>query len=126
MAAQPGGNEGFRVLDDFVCDAIAGPEGPGAGSLGRGASAGIHVVSEFMVSASAQPLAEGRKTELRKLSSSELLAIVQLTGPQLTPEELRFIHDLAIERLTQSGGPFPEGTDALSREVMQLAVRRIA
>src|SRR5690242_21875626 len=98
MAARPGDNEGFRVLDDFVCEAISGPAGSGAGSMGRGANAGMHVVSELAAGASHAPLAEGREAELRKLSSSQLLALVQLSGPALSPEELRFIHDLAIER----------------------------
>jgi hypothetical protein len=86
----------------------------------------MHVVSELAASASHSPLAERRKAELRTLSSSQLLALVQLSGAALPPEELRFIHDLAIERLTQDGGPFSEGADELSREVMQVAVRRIA
>jgi hypothetical protein len=86
----------------------------------------MQVISEFVEMASPSPLAEERQAELRRRSSLELLALVQFHGPDLTPEELRFIHDLAIERLAHGDAPFSQGADKLSREVMHVAVRRIA
>ena len=42
-----GKNEGFRVLDDFVCEAMHGPDVPRADEQHRGRNEGMQVVQEL-------------------------------------------------------------------------------
>jgi hypothetical protein len=42
-----GKNEGFRVLDDFVCEAVHGPDVPRADEQHRGRNEGMQVVQEL-------------------------------------------------------------------------------
>jgi RNA polymerase sigma factor (sigma-70 family) len=49
MAAQ-GRNEGFHVLDEFVCDAIQSPSIPLANPANQGRNEGMSVVEELVVS----------------------------------------------------------------------------
>lgn len=44
----PGQNDGFHVLDDFVCDAVHAPSIPSANSAQQGQSEGITVVEEVI------------------------------------------------------------------------------
>lgn len=125
MAAQPKGNEGFRLLDEFVCEATPGPELPAAAAPGRGVNAGVQVVVEVVARAPQPPLSEERAAELRALSNLQLLALIRSSGPTLSPEELRFIHDIAIQRLGQSRPPTAEGAAELSREAMLATLNRI-
>jgi hypothetical protein len=58
MAAQPERNEGFRLLDEFVCQAVPGPaavasEGRGA-VVGRGENAGMQIWEELALSSAAK------------------------------------------------------------------------
>jgi hypothetical protein len=126
MAAQPEGNEGFRLLEDFVCEATPSPEVPAAASPGRGVNAGVQVVVEVVARATHPPLPEGRAAELRALSNPQLLALVRSAGPTLSPEELRVIHDIAVWRLGQGEPTVAEGAEELSREAMLATLNRIA
>jgi hypothetical protein len=126
MAAQPTGNEGFRLLEEVVCEATPGPEVPTVASPGRGINAGVQVVVEVVARPTQPPLGEERAAELRALSNAQLLALVRSSGPTLSPDELRFIHDLAIRRLGQGGPPATEGAEELSREAMLVTLNRMA
>jgi hypothetical protein len=126
MAAQPEGNEGFRLLEEFVCEAIPGPEVPAAAGPGRGINAGVQVVVEVVARAPQPPLSEARAAELRALGNLKLLALIRSSGRTLSAEELRFIHDLAIQRFGQGGPSVTEGAAELSREAMLATLNRIA
>jgi hypothetical protein len=126
MAAPPDSNEGFRLLEEFVCAATPGPEVPAAAPTGRGVNAGVQVVVEVIARAPQPPLNEGRVAELRALSNLQLLALVRSSGPALSPEELRAIHDIAIQRLGERAAPVAQGAEELSRETMQATLNRIA
>jgi hypothetical protein len=127
MAPKPGENEGFRVLEDFVCDAIPGPGISTDGPCARGENEGVDVQWELVVNASPDPLTQDRKAELRRLNTTELHALVQKSWSELSPAELGFIHEIALEGLAQKEGNLTSnGAEELSREVMQAALRRIA
>jgi hypothetical protein len=127
MAPKPAENEGFRVLEEFVCDAIPGPGISKDGPFARGENEGVDVQWELVVNASHEPLAEDRKAHLRQLNTADLHALVSKGWAELKPMELAFIHELALERLApKKEGPFSNGAEELSREVMRAALRRIA
>ncbi|HZY85899.1 MAG TPA: hypothetical protein VFE78_13775 [Gemmataceae bacterium] len=84
MTARPDGNEGFRLLDDFVCEAVPGPGAPSTAAAGRGVNAGVRVVVEVVGRATQAPLTEERAAELRALSNSRLPAPVRPSGPTLS------------------------------------------
>jgi hypothetical protein len=58
MAAQ-GHNQGFHVLDEFVCDAIPEPSIPLATPLNQGRNEGMSVVEELLLEAGNAPPSEG-------------------------------------------------------------------
>lgn len=132
--AGPGNNEGFRVLEEFVCEATPAPQVPLNAPAGRGVNEGAHVTSELVARGSESPLAQERQAELQRLSTPALLTLVQLDRSKLTPQELYFIHDIAVERLTPGESllradaflNFTRDADELCRAVMQEAVCRIA
>src|SRR5437763_1530938 len=49
-----GKNEGIRVLDDFVCEAIHGPDVPRADEQHRGRNEGMQVVEELAFEVSSE------------------------------------------------------------------------
>jgi hypothetical protein len=53
--AKRGQNEGFRVLDDFVCEAIPNPDVPQANPKNQGQSEGMLVLQEIALDSPAQP-----------------------------------------------------------------------
>ena len=55
---KPGRNEGCRVLDDFVCEAIADPKQPRASPTNQGRNEGMRVLRDIIVAAGADPAAE--------------------------------------------------------------------
>ena len=120
-----GRNEGFRSVDEFTCQAIPAPDVELGEAPGRGVNEGVRVVTEFVIGASQPPLDEARKAELRKLSSPDLIGLVRSGGHALRADDLRFIHDLAIERLLQQVALSSADAAELSCVVMQAAVRRI-
>ena len=50
--ANPGHNEGFHVLDDFICDAIHDPSIPAANPANQGRNEGMAVIQEVVFDAS--------------------------------------------------------------------------
>ena len=111
MAVQPNppaSSEGFRMLDDFICDAIPGPDISTTTSFGRGENRGMQAVSEFVIRASHPALSKERAAALRALTNLQLLALVRNSGSELSPEELGAIREIAIERLMQDDEPFSE------------------
>jgi hypothetical protein len=49
LMANQGQNEGFRVLDDFMCEAINDPTIPKSALFQQGQNEGIRVVEDFVV-----------------------------------------------------------------------------
>jgi hypothetical protein len=63
MASQ-GHNEGFRVMDDFACEAIHAPAVPQADPSKQGQNEGVQVIQELVVDASeASPREEKEKDD---------------------------------------------------------------
>lgn len=56
--SKPGRNEGCRVLDDFVCEAIADTKQTRASPTNQGRNEGMRVLRDMVVSAGADPAAE--------------------------------------------------------------------
>ena len=125
MAGKPGSNEGFRVLEDFACDAIQEPDEALANPTGRGANAGI-AVSEPAVCDCPFPLSTLRAAELRSLSNAELAALVRLSASTLSRGELWVIHEIALERSTQNDTGRSKDADELSRNAMLVTLNRSA
>jgi hypothetical protein len=121
MATEPVFNEGIHVLEDFVCEATPVPGVNSATSPGSGINAGI-IVSDDDLSGSRPHLSA---KELRELSNSQLCNLLEMSGPNLSPEDLRMIHDIAIERLLQNEPAVSEGAVNLSKEAMQVTLHRI-
>lgn len=53
--AAPGRNEGFHVLDEFVCEAIHAPSIPLANPANHGRNEGMAVVTELLFEAGGEP-----------------------------------------------------------------------
>ena len=86
----------------------------------------MNVLAEHSQSARDVPLSPERGAALRSLTTKQLRAMVRLSGEALTPEELGYIHDICIDRLREAGDPSSEGASEVSREVMNLAIRKKA
>src|SRR5438067_12683960 len=56
--ANPGHNEGFHVLDDFVCEAIHAPSVPRANPANQGRNEGMSVIEELLFEAGKAPTSE--------------------------------------------------------------------
>jgi hypothetical protein len=125
MATQ-GYNENFRVLDEFICEAILEPSVPQPTPSGRGVNAGMHVVSESAARESQPPPSSERLANLRGLSTQELLALVHRNGSELRSQDLLVIHEIAAERLGEGERPLSKIAVELSREVMLAAVNKRA
>jgi hypothetical protein len=69
MTAQRAENEGFRVLEDFVCDAIHEPGIPQADPTKQGANEGIRVIKELVFEGERTSQQEGK--ESGQMGSSE-------------------------------------------------------
>jgi hypothetical protein len=124
--ANPGANEGIRVLDDFTCDAIPAAGLPRIATPGKGVNSAMRVLAEFAVSNGRTPLTTERTAELRALSNDELLTLVRSNASELSAEDLRVIHDIAIERLTREDGPRATEAAIVAREAMVATLNRIA
>src|SRR5205809_6751099 len=61
--ANPGRNEGFHVLDDFVCEAIHNPSLPLANPANQGRNEGMTVVEEAVFDASSTKQPEDKEKE---------------------------------------------------------------
>src|SRR5689334_10731978 len=107
--AAPGRNEGIRVLDDFVSEAVPAPGGSQAVRGGRGTTPGMRVVPEGVSRPPQPPVSAARVAELRGLSTRQLLALVRRSAAALDDRELLVIHDIAAERLGEDNNPFLEG-----------------
>src|ERR1051325_9025096 len=122
MAGQ-GNNEGFRILDEFVCTAILGTTMPPSGSAGRGINDGISVTGKLdFASPYRRPVDQTRIAALRAMSNAELLALIRASGADMSGQELLTIHDIAAERLS-TGSQAAEAIE-VSREAMRTAVKR--
>ena len=56
-------NEGFRMLDDFVCEAIHNPAMPLAKKEKQGRNAGMSVVEEITSDSRSEGNAEGKEKD---------------------------------------------------------------
>ena len=61
--ANPGRNEGFHVLDDFVCEAIHAPSVPLANPANQGRNEGMSVVDEVAFDGPGENKPGGREKE---------------------------------------------------------------
>ncbi len=123
MAAK-GINEGFSILDEFVCTAIPGPTVTAPDSLGRGVNEGIAVIGPLDLAPPTCPVEQTRIAALRAMSNAELLALIRASGAGMTGQELLTIHDIAAERLLT--GNQTSDVIEVSREAMRTAVKRSA
>ena len=92
-------NEGFRVLDDFVCDAIHAPGIPQADPRKQGRNEGIRVIEELVFGresatkengkAQAQLAGDMGRFRLPEAVAARLQSLLdrQDAGQPLTPEE---------------------------------------
>jgi hypothetical protein len=119
-------NEGVRVLDELVCEAILDPSISLPGKTARGINAGMAVESETSIGIERASIVRDRHAALQALSSVQLLDLVRQTGSDLSGEELLLIHDIAAERLAKGRDAFNEGSYDLSRETMLAALNRSA
>lgn len=88
-----GANEGFRVLDDFVCEAIPDPVVPLAPPNRRGQNEGVRVLEELSLDIAQIP----QETELPSRTQMKAVPIdprcpVKSIADQLPPEIARQIH----------------------------------
>jgi hypothetical protein len=86
----------------------------------------VQVLAELVTRADAVPVSDGRIAELRALSTPDLLDLVRTQGRDLATEELRVIHDVAIDRLAAKDRQGSDDADELSRDTMMLALNRLA
>ena len=121
--ANSGRNEGFRMLEEFTCEAVSSPH---AARLGRGVNPGMRVLTETVVTSDQPSMTTERVDQLRRMSTPELLDLVKHSGQELDSRELLAIHDIAAERLGENDVPFSEVAIELSRQTMLVAVNRSA
>jgi hypothetical protein len=121
--ASSGQNEGFRVLEEFACEAIPAPDRALPSPAGRGVNTGMEVVTELVVRASGT-LSKERIAALRAMSSAQLLALLRSSGSALSNQELLTIHDIAAERWTNGDALMSQAAVELSREAMLVATNR--
>src|SRR5262249_51069381 len=82
MAAQ-GRNEGFYVLDEFVCEAIHAPSVPRASPANQGRNEGMSVVEELLFdagqgkSSNGPAVPDGRKPTLPDPQGAALRSVVE-------------------------------------------------
>jgi hypothetical protein len=119
-------NEGVRVLDELVCEAILDPSISLPGMTARGVNTGMAVELETSIGDLSVAIVRDRLKALQALSSVQLLDLVRQTGSDLSGEELLLIHDIAAERLAKGRDAFNEGSYDLSRETMLAALNRSA
>lgn len=84
---RPGESEGIRVLEDFVCEAVAAPPALAADLAG-------------------ETFPDARREALRTMTNAQLLALLRGSGGDLGREELRYLRGLARDRMG-SGDPAP-------------------
>jgi hypothetical protein len=120
MSLSSGRNDGFRVLDEFICDAVPASGMPASSSCGRGKNAGMQVTQELTFQALADGIAP-----LAALSSAELLALVEGNGAGLTLPEAKTIVQIALERVERNEDPLFAGSKRLLAAAAE-AVCRLA
>jgi hypothetical protein len=119
MGKSTGINGEFRVLEEFVCEAVL-HDLPENTEFGRGENAG------FVLAMPSDSTCIRSRDELQLLSTPELCLLVQLAGSDLPRETLQLIHDIAIERLSSDPPSPDQRAGTLSKIVMEQAVARIA
>jgi|SRR5665213_341153 len=70
--ANQGQNEGFRVLDDFVCEALHDPAAPRITLSAQGQNEGMRVVEEFVVD-----LKDAVRVQEREADADEILRLLR-------------------------------------------------
>jgi hypothetical protein len=119
-----GHNEGFRVLEEFTCQAIPGSGLTTPSSGGRGENTGLGTLTDVVVEAEQPPPSQERIAALRAMSSVELLDLLRRSGNALSNQELLAIHDIAAERWEKDDASFSQKAIELSREAMRAAINR--
>jgi hypothetical protein len=119
-----GHNEGFRVLEEFTCDAIPVSDPALDGSRGRGVNTDMDVLTEMVVRPAPAALNKERIAELRAMSNAQLLALIRSSGSELSRKDLLAIQDIAAERSTNGSGASAQDALELSRAAMLVAVNR--
>jgi hypothetical protein len=116
MDAQSGCNEGFRMLDDFVCEATPASGVPLAISPGSGVNAGI-ALSDADVHNSHSRSGTLLVEELRSLNAAQIHAFIEFHS-EISLEELRLILDIVIDKLKQDKPQISEDAKKILRESM--------
>jgi hypothetical protein len=86
-------NEGFRMLDDFVCEAIHDPTVMRADNKRQGRNEGIRVVEELVFDVAAEKSKqEADESEMRRIAEQLATLIASQSDP--TGAMARFQHEL--------------------------------
>jgi hypothetical protein len=103
-------NEGFRILEEFACEAVVSPGIPRPGRYSQ-------------VSSHRESRDDGDRTatlcEFGHLDNSQLRALLVDSGENLAPAELAAIHQIAVNRLTSD---LSQTERAQAQSVAQLAM----
>lgn len=112
MAANGAENEGVRLLDEFVCNAVRfpcvlAPESTRVVASG-GENEGMRISKEAESSCRPQAMEEPRnryasvsESQLRSLSTAELLGLVRQVSSEMPPSKLALIQEIVHERLAR-------------------------
>lgn len=122
--AQEAHNEGFYLGLEVSCSAIPGNGIDVSRFKGRCANAGFLVSQATDRVSLSAPLTPQRKAQLQNLPTKQLAEHLENSGQQLSADELRFLHTLAVDRM--DGSDASHEAVALCRRLMEIAAQRIA
>jgi hypothetical protein len=79
-------NEGFRMFDDFVCEAIHDPSTPLANPAKQGRNEGISVGAELILDASQESEAESKGSSLQSTAAVDVIVRGVVQGGRVVPD----------------------------------------
>ena len=101
MAAQ-GRNEGFHVLDEFVCEAIHSPAFPLANPANQGRNEGMCVVEELLLQLDQEPASQSEplSSDLKPVVEQLAMLISALDDPRKVFAQVQelLVAELGLER----------------------------
>ncbi|NUQ62039.1 MAG: hypothetical protein HUU20_06100 [Pirellulales bacterium] len=125
MSANRAENEGVRLLDEFVCQAVRYPcvlAPKSAGSVAsRGENEGIRISEEAVSACGPQPIDVPSKriacfseSELRSLSTAQLFTLVQQLSSDMVPSQLALIREIVTQRLARCREEIALGSELIA------------